>query len=118
MSKKETTLTWDAFKQLGNPDNAPEMPSEHDESGIDYGVRLRVFLDRKSRGGKEVTIVRGFAEDHDSNDLKQLGKTLKQKCGVGGAVKNGEVLVQGNHRDKVCALLLQAGYKDVKQAGG
>ena len=76
---------------------------------------LRVQLDRKQRKGKAVTLVTGFVGSED--DLKDLGKLLKQKCGVGGAVKSGEIMVQGDHRKKVLDILLSEGYK-AKQSGG
>jgi translation initiation factor 1 len=76
---------------------------------------LRVQLDRRQRGGKQVTLVTGFVGRQ--GDLEQLGKMLKAGCGVGGAVKNGEILVQGDHRDRVLSLLEKAGYK-AKKAGG
>lgn len=76
---------------------------------------LRVLIDRKQRGGKEVTLVTGFIGSED--DLQDLGKRLKQKCGVGGSVKDGEIIIQGNHLQKILDLLLKANYK-AKQSGG
>ncbi|MEL6142300.1 MAG: translation initiation factor [Bacteroidota bacterium] len=78
--------------------------------------QLRVLIDRKQRKGKEVTIVVGF--DGSEADLKALGKMLKSKCGVGGSTKDGEIIIQGNQREKVVALLLEAGYTKTKKSGG
>ena len=75
---------------------------------------LRVWLDRKHRGGKTVTLVKGFVGTEA--DLTELGRMLKSKCGVGGSAKDGEIIVQGDHRDRVVDLLTQAGYK-CKKAG-
>jgi translation initiation factor 1 len=76
--------------------------------------KLYVSIDRKQRGGKEVTLIEGFIGSED--DLKDLGKMVKQKCGVGGTAKDGEILIQGNFRDKVCTLLEKEGYQ-VKRKG-
>ena len=70
--------------------------------------RLRVSLDRHHRGGKTVTLVTGFVGTDD--DLQALGKTLKSRCGVGGAAKDGEIIIQGDHLDKVRQLLTADGY--------
>ncbi|MBO5217368.1 MAG: translation initiation factor [Alistipes sp.] len=75
---------------------------------------LRVWLDRKHRGGKTVTLVKGFVGTQE--DLSELGRMLKSRCGVGGSAKDGEIIIQGDHRERVVELLLKEGYR-CKKAG-
>jgi translation initiation factor 1 len=89
--------------------------SETDETLAPQDQQLEVHYEVKGRGGKPVVVVRGFVGT--DADLDALGRMLRQKCGVGGSVKEGEILVQGNVRDKVMDLLKAAGYR-VKRVGG
>lgn len=73
---------------------------------------LRVRIEKKGRGGKTATLVSGFVGTSD--DLADLGRTLKSKCGVGGSVKDGEILVQGDFRERVISLLRSMGYTGTK----
>lgn len=99
-----------------NPDFEYEEFEEQEEVTLtNTQQNLRVMLDKKSRGGKQVTLVTGFIGTSD--DLAQLGKLLKSKCGVGGSVKDGEILIQGDFRDKVLELLKKENY-GVKKVGG
>jgi translation initiation factor 1 len=98
-----------------NPDFKYETENEEEKTLPSQQQKLIVMLDRKKRKGKIVTLVTGFVGDED--DLKELGKMLKTKCGVGGSVKDGEILIQGDFRERVMELLKAEGYK-VKRSGG
>lgn len=76
---------------------------------------LRVKLETKHRAGKTVTLVDGFVGTDD--DAEKLGKQLKNLCGTGGSVKDGEIIVQGDHREKVLQFLIKNGYSKTKKAG-
>lgn len=92
----------------------PDFSFEREEEDVvqtkaNNKQNLRVQLDKKNRGGKIVTLVTGFVGTEE--DLATLGKMLKTKCGVGGTAKEGEIVVQGDHRQRVVEILLKEGYK-------
>lgn len=95
-----------------NPDYQYETDDEQTEALPRQQQRLRVRIEKNHRGGKTVTIVSGFIGSDD--DLKELGRLLKTKCGVGGSQKEGEVLVQGDFKEKVIQILKQEGYTQTK----
>ena len=99
-----------------NPNYNYEMDDDEEQTTLQPSQqRLRVQLDRKNRGGKVVTLVTGFVGTED--DLKELGKLLKNKCGVGGSAKNGEIIVQGDFKQKVLELLQKEGFTQTKPVG-
>lgn len=89
--------------------------SGEEGSGLPGHYVLKVRIEKKHRGGKAATIVSGYIGPESG--LKELEKTLKVKCGVGGSTKDGEIIIQGEHADKVVTLLTELGYK-AKRAGG
>jgi translation initiation factor 1 len=76
---------------------------------------LRIWLER-GKGGKESTVIKGF--EGPDEQLAELAKALKNKCAAGGSAKDGIIIIQGNHRDKVLKLLIDRGFKQTKKAGG
>ncbi|MBP5317470.1 MAG: translation initiation factor [Bacteroidales bacterium] len=92
-----------------NPDFKYETPVEEEVQTLPAAQqKLIVTIDRRARAGKQVTLVSGFIGKEE--DLAALAKTLKTKCGVGGSAKDGEILIQGDWRDRVVALLKSLGY--------
>ncbi len=115
MSKKSKKNNEDGLVYSTNSNLSFENDNEEKTGNILPGQQtLRIHLDRLG-GGKCVSRVAGF--NGSEEEITKLGKELKQKCGVGGTVKNGEVLIQGDHRDKILAILQKAGYL-VKKSGG
>lgn len=113
MSKKNSNRIGVVYST--NPDFDYEEIEELEEETLPNNQqKLYVQLDKKQRAGKQVTLITGFVGR--SEDLEKLGKELKNKCGVGGSVKDNEILLQGDFRQKVIDYLMQKDYK-VKQRG-
>ncbi len=92
-----------------NPDFTTEAENEEQETISPSEQLLEVHLDKKNRSGKVAVVVKNFIGNDD--DLKSLGKSLKASCGVGGSAKDGEIIIQGDNREKVMQLLSKMGYK-------
>lgn len=94
----------------------PSFSLPNDETSVETvpsnQQQLKIKLDTKQRAGKAVTLVQYFVGKDE--DLQQLGKSLKNFCGTGGSVKDGEIIIQGDHRDKVLQWLLKNGYGKAK----
>lgn len=100
-----------------NPNFGYETDDNEEQTTLDKAKQnLRVSIDKKNRGGKVVTLITGFIGT--DNDLKELGKLLKSKCGVGGSAKDGEIIVQGDFKTKIIELLVKEGYTKTKGIGG
>ena len=113
MSKKNSNRIGVVYST--NPDFQYEEIEEFEQETLPNNQqKLYVQLDKKQRAGKQVTLITGFVGR--SEDLEKLGKELKNKCGVGGSVKDNEILLQGDFRQKVIDYLMQKDYK-VKQRG-
>ena len=98
-----------------NPDYAFDYGDEEAVTLEPAKQNLRVMLDKKQRAGKKVTLITGF--QGSDYDLAVLGKELKSACGVGGGVKDGEILLQGDFREKILNLLQEKGYTKTKISG-
>lgn len=118
MAKKK----FNSLSDLGNfmlstnkEDNFSELNDTPEGKLKNEDQFLEAHFSNKGRGGKTVTIIKGF--EGSENDLKKLGKLLKQKCGVGGSVKNNQIIIQGNYRNKIIEILKKEKY-NVKRVGG
>ncbi|RXP57066.1 translation initiation factor [Lutibacter sp. HS1-25] len=116
MSKKKLSSLEDLGGFVFSTNNSFEFENEESEETLVPNKQyLEAHFSNKGRGGKTVTIISGFVGKED--DLKSLGKLLKTKCGVGGSVKDNEIVIQGNYRDKIMEILKKEGY-NVKRVGG
>ena len=116
MTKKKSLSDLGGIMYSTDPSFSYESDNDATEEVIANNQQdLRVMLDRKNRGGKAVTLITGYRGT--AADLETLSKMLKTKCGVGGSAKDGEIIIQGDFRDKVVLILQKEGFK-VKKSGG
>ncbi|MGI9161006.1 MAG: translation initiation factor [Saprospiraceae bacterium] len=115
MAKNKHQTGAGGFVFSTDPDFRPPQAEETESACAPSGHTLRIWLQR-GKGGKDATVVRGFQGSDEA--LAELAKLLKNKCAAGGSAKDGEIIVQGDHRDKVLKILLDLGYRNTKKAGG
>ena len=117
--KFSKVISWDDLQAMGDPAsedlNDPPIQETKDMSKKSLQDKVRVYVERKGRGGKTVTLVKGLSLA--SPQLVDLCKKLKSSCGVGGKVEGREIMIQGDQRKKVIELMIKEGYRDVKNAG-
>ena len=115
-NKEKTEI--DRKKRIGvvystNPDYEYSDDSQEEADTLPKNQqKLRLNMERAGRGGKTVTLVKGFVGSKE--DITALSKLLKQKCGVGGSVKDGEIIIQGDHRQRLIEILKKEGYTQTK----
>ena len=115
-NKEKTEI--DRKKRIGvvystNPDYEYSDDSQEEADTLPKNQqKLRLNMERAGRGGKTVTLVKGFVGSEE--DINALSKLLKQKCGVGGSVKDGEIIIQGDHRQRLIEILKKEGYTQTK----
>ncbi len=97
-------------------DDKIELEPEEEDYSYRKSMKIRVWLEKKKRAGKPVSVIQGLQEDKES--LKALAKILKTQLGVGGSFSDGEIIIQGQNRDKIIEILKSQGFNDVKKAGG
>lgn len=98
-----------------NPDYKPSDEDNEIDTPEPSEQNLKVWIEKNGRGGKTVSVIKGFQGKYEH--LESLAKLIKNKCGVGGSVKDGEIIIQGDHRDKIILILEKEGFK-AKKAGG
>ena len=115
--KPSKTISWEQLQSMGNPEAAPisEAQPPKAKTVVTERSKVRVYLERKGRGGKSVTLIKGI--DLGAPQLDDLCKKLKSTCGVGGKREGSDIMMQGDQRTKVIDVLIAMGYKDVKNAG-
>ena len=113
MTKKLNSL--EALGSIHFDDLAPDRELSHQEEEAVVSQTLEAHFSNKGRGGKTVTVIKGF--QGNPAEIKALAKTLKNAIGVGGSVKDGDIIIQGNFREKVMSLLTEMGHQ-VKRVGG
>ena len=113
MSKKNKNEGGFVFST--NPNFNINQEDEAQETLPIHEQKLKVWLEKNHRGGKTASVIKDFVGNDE--DLEQLAKVLKNKCGTGGSAKDGEIIIQGDHREKIIKLLLEMGYS-AKKAGG
>jgi translation initiation factor 1 len=110
MAKNNDWKKRDGIVFSTNSDFSYEYQQQQEDTTLPANQQqLRVQLDKSMRAGKQVTLVTGFTGK--TGDIEALGKLLKTKCGVGGSVKDREIIIQGDHRDKIVQILIKEGYK-------
>lgn len=110
-NKKLTNIVYSTNPNYKLEEEMEELVTLHHEK-----QELKVLIDRKQRNGKSVTLVTGFVGNDE--DFKKLAKELKSKCGVGGSAKDGEILIQGEFKEKIFDFLIRLGYLKTKKIGG
>jgi translation initiation factor 1 len=116
MSKKKLNSLDDLGDFVFSTNDSFEFDKEENQKTLAPNQQyLEALFSNKGRGGKTVTVITGFIGSE--TDLKLLGKMLKTKCGVGGSVKNNEIIIQGKYRDKIMEILKKEGY-NIKRVGG
>ena len=118
MAKKKLNSLSDLGGFVFSTNDKEDFSNYSEENSISPDPKdqqLEAHFSNKGRGGKTVTIVSGF--QGEESEIKALAKLLKTKCGVGGSVKEGDIIIQGNYRDKIMSILEKEGYQ-VKRVGG